>query len=982
VATSGKEAIQYIDEKQGEVQCILLDIMMPQENGVETLAEIRKHEKFRREHLEPGHEEEEPIKVIAVTALKHGELLSLCESTGEAGHSVMFDGYIEKPATLTKIRDAMETAAIMFASSLPSGLDQKTRKINNNNNNNNSTKNLATLAAPAKVQRGNSDGGSGGSDPITDGGGSGGRGGSNEGTDTRNKGSNEVDNGTSSDEKGQTQSKGLGGKMSAKAGKEKKQDQIDKLKKEEEENDDENNKHKRAASPGLGGNKVRPTHSGETTSAAPEHDLEKYGSNERNVGGGNQSKRAHFNEGDNAAAGNENTDGISNEDATNKKETTVLENVYDKNRSERRSERSKRNQSQTRHSPSRRGARDMNNTDDDDEGNDTGNEKDTDSGEHQGSAGGSGKNSEEPNPRGMSPQANSGGSREGSGGSGNDGSGGSGAETTLNIQMPKEGDKDRGGQVKVEITKDEDVEDEADRNSPDENGDMPMTPATDIIEQRDAQQQQQQMQPQKTQKELEREQNIAGREDVNNHRPCARCNSNETRFCYYNNGLLSQPRHYCRACQRYWTEGGTQRNLPKGSGRRKDRGAPNVHHASGYGGGDGDGADGRNNTETPAMNAAAGLAGLASAAGNALGGAGPAFLRQPPNIAAAAAVARQQVLLPNSMVGVPSTASNGSNQLPFNFPGVSAAQIATAARNAAGGGFGSVGSQPGANADAAVLAGMHSASNADAQVAQLLSSVAGYDVNLAASLVGFAAARVGEEIARNAKMIHGDSPGADISERVVTLAKITGWRIGTAISTIAMSSVEHGMVQADVNTLVQAQLPIVTSQATMEANAILQTMSSSTTSEKPQSETENNDNISGGKKATGSGNSGGSGGTGVDSMGNNVNAQATSAPEATILAMQQAQQAAVARWMNDLGGAPFMQQQQQQLQQLQQQQQQQQQLLLLQQQQQQQQQGGKSAQAAQYASLLMNLTGGEAVDAKATPKRKTNEVKKSTNNSS
>jgi hypothetical protein len=123
--------------------------------------------------------------------------------------------------------------------------------------------------------------------------------------------------------------------------------------------------------------------------------------------------------------------------------------------------------------------------------------------------------------------------------------------------MPKEGDKDRGGQVKVEIAKDEDVEDEADRNSPDENGDMPMTPATDIIEQRDAQQQQQQMQPQKTQKELEREQNIAGREDVNNHRPCARCNSNETRFCYYNNGLLSQPRHYCRACQRYWTEGGT-----------------------------------------------------------------------------------------------------------------------------------------------------------------------------------------------------------------------------------------------------------------------------------------------------------------------------------------------------------------------------------------------------------------------------------------
>ena len=91
--------------------------------------------------------------------------------------------------------------------------------------------------------------------------------------------------------------------------------------------------------------------------------------------------------------------------------------------------------------------------------------------------------------------------------------------------------------------------------------------------------------------------------------------------------------------------------------------------------------------------------------------------------------------------------------------------------------------------------------------------------------------------------------------------------------------------------------------------------------------------------------------------------------------MQQAQQAAVARWMNDLGGAPFLQQQQLQ--------QQQQQLLLLQQQQlqqqqqQQQQQGDKSAQAAQYASLLMNLTG-EAADTKA--KGKTNEVKKSTKN--
>merc|ERR1712070_1295695 len=156
------------------------------------------------------------------------------------------------------------------------------------------------------------------------------------------------------------------------------------------------------------------------------------------------------------------------------------------------------------------------------------------------------------------------------------------------------------------------------------------------------------------------------------------------------------------------------------------------------------------------------------------------------------------------------------------------------------------------------------------------------------------------------------------------------------------ASVEHGTTQADVNSLVQEQLPIVTSQATMEANAILQTMSSSATIEKSPSETNDNSN---GKKTTVSGTSGGSGGTGVDSMGNNINTQATSAPEASMLVMQQAQQAAVAQWMNDLGGAPMMQQQLQQLQL-------QQQLLLLQQQQQQKQQDGKSAQAAQYASLL------------------------------
>lgn len=53
--------------------------------------------------------------------------------------------------------------------------------------------------------------------------------------------------------------------------------------------------------------------------------------------------------------------------------------------------------------------------------------------------------------------------------------------------------------------------------------------------------------------------------------PCPRCNSSDTKFCYYNNNNVNQPRHFCRSCQRYWTAGGTMRNLPVGAGRRKNK---------------------------------------------------------------------------------------------------------------------------------------------------------------------------------------------------------------------------------------------------------------------------------------------------------------------------------------------------------------------------------------------------------------------------
>ncbi|XP_047983149.1 dof zinc finger protein DOF1.2-like [Salvia hispanica] len=52
---------------------------------------------------------------------------------------------------------------------------------------------------------------------------------------------------------------------------------------------------------------------------------------------------------------------------------------------------------------------------------------------------------------------------------------------------------------------------------------------------------------------------------------CPRCASSNTKFCYYNNYSLSQPRYFCKACRRYWTKGGSLRNVPVGGGCRKSR---------------------------------------------------------------------------------------------------------------------------------------------------------------------------------------------------------------------------------------------------------------------------------------------------------------------------------------------------------------------------------------------------------------------------
>ncbi|XP_074556864.1 uncharacterized protein LOC141812773 [Curcuma longa] len=55
---------------------------------------------------------------------------------------------------------------------------------------------------------------------------------------------------------------------------------------------------------------------------------------------------------------------------------------------------------------------------------------------------------------------------------------------------------------------------------------------------------------------------------------CPRCDSMNTKFCYYNNYSLSQPRYFCKTCRRYWTKGGSLRNVPVGGGCRRNKRRP------------------------------------------------------------------------------------------------------------------------------------------------------------------------------------------------------------------------------------------------------------------------------------------------------------------------------------------------------------------------------------------------------------------------
>ena len=60
---------------------------------------------------------------------------------------------------------------------------------------------------------------------------------------------------------------------------------------------------------------------------------------------------------------------------------------------------------------------------------------------------------------------------------------------------------------------------------------------------------------------------------------CPRCESTNTKFCYFNNYSLTQPRHFCKTCRRYWTRGGALRNVPVGGGCRRNKKSKNSNRS-------------------------------------------------------------------------------------------------------------------------------------------------------------------------------------------------------------------------------------------------------------------------------------------------------------------------------------------------------------------------------------------------------------------
>ncbi|XP_057511983.1 dof zinc finger protein DOF2.4-like [Actinidia eriantha] len=77
---------------------------------------------------------------------------------------------------------------------------------------------------------------------------------------------------------------------------------------------------------------------------------------------------------------------------------------------------------------------------------------------------------------------------------------------------------------------------------------------------------------------------------------CPRCESTNTKFCYFNNYSLTQPRHFCKTCRRYWTRGGALRNVPVGGGCRRNKRSKGGNRSKSPVSGDGQTSSGGNSS--------------------------------------------------------------------------------------------------------------------------------------------------------------------------------------------------------------------------------------------------------------------------------------------------------------------------------------------------------------------------------------------------
>ncbi|KAJ0966189.1 hypothetical protein J5N97_027327 [Dioscorea zingiberensis] len=64
--------------------------------------------------------------------------------------------------------------------------------------------------------------------------------------------------------------------------------------------------------------------------------------------------------------------------------------------------------------------------------------------------------------------------------------------------------------------------------------------------------------------EMEKQRELLKKKSEEAPKKCPRCESMQTKFCYFNNYSPSQPRHFCKSCKRYWTDGGALRDVPHG----------------------------------------------------------------------------------------------------------------------------------------------------------------------------------------------------------------------------------------------------------------------------------------------------------------------------------------------------------------------------------------------------------------------------------